>query len=134
MEIKPRHSLSFLLCVAVCRQKGGRKEKCEGKHKFVNLQYNIRLDACFLDLFYFHNFLQNSLQKSFPFVILFLYNFTKIKIKSFECPKCTCQKPTVLFSIYQNNTWTIRRLVDEMINPATQRIILKIVRFQYMAV
>ena len=28
------------------------------------------------------------------------------------------QQPTVLFSIYQNNTWTIRRLVDEMIDPA----------------
>ena len=37
---------------------------------------------------------------------------------------------TVLFSIYQNDTWTIRHLVDETINPATQRIILKIARFQ----
>ena len=40
------------------------------------------------------------------------------------------QQPTVLFSIYQNNSWTIRRLVNETINPATQRIILKIVEFQ----
>ena len=39
------------------------------------------------------------------------------------------QQPTVLFSIYQNNTWTIRRLVYETIDPATQRIILKIVGF-----
>ena len=39
------------------------------------------------------------------------------------------QQPTVLFSIYQNNTWTIRRLVDETNDPATQRIILKIVGF-----
>ena len=39
------------------------------------------------------------------------------------------QQPTVLFSIYQNNTRTIRRLVDEMIDPLTQRIILKIVGF-----
>ena len=30
-------------------------------------------------------------------------NFTKIRIKSFEC-----QQLTVLFSIYQNNNWTIR--------------------------
>ena len=28
------------------------------------------------------------------------------------------EQPTVLFSIYQNITWTIRCLVDEMINPA----------------
>ena len=39
------------------------------------------------------------------------------------------QQPTVLFSIYQNNTWTIRRLVVETIDPVTQRIILKIVGF-----
>ena len=48
-----------------------------------------------------------------------------MKIKSFECPKSkpASQQSTFLFSIYQNNTWTIRHLVDEMINPATQRII-----------
>ena len=39
------------------------------------------------------------------------------------------QQPTVLFSIYQNNTWTIIRLVDETIDPAIQHIILKIVGF-----
>ena len=39
------------------------------------------------------------------------------------------QQPNVLFSIYQNNTWTIRSLVTESIDPATQRIILKIVGF-----
>ena len=38
-------------------------------------------------------------------------------------------QPIVLFSIYQNNTLTIRRLVDETIDPATQRIILKIAGF-----
>ena len=37
--------------------------------------------------------------------------------------------PTVLFSIYQNNTWNIRRLVNETIGPATQHILLKIVGF-----
>ena len=39
------------------------------------------------------------------------------------------KQPTVFFSIYQNNTWTIRCLVDETINPATQRIVFKIVGF-----
>ena len=37
------------------------------------------------------------------------------------------QKHTELFSIYQNNTWTIRCLVNETTNPPTQRIKLKIV-------
>ena len=41
------------------------------------------------------------------------------------------EQPTVLFSIYQNIAWTII-LVDETIGPATQRIILKIVGFQYI--
>ena len=35
------------------------------------------------------------------------------------------QQPTVLFPMDQNNTWTIRRLVDETIDPATQHIIIK---------
>ena len=35
----------------------------------------------------FHDFLQNSLQKSKQFIFLLFYNFTKIEIKSFECPK-----------------------------------------------
>ena len=39
------------------------------------------------------------------------------------------QQPTGLFSIYQNNTWTIRSFVAETIDPATQCIKLKIVRF-----
>ena len=40
-----------------------------------------------LQVFFFHNFLQNSLQKSFQFISLFFCNFTEIKIKSFECTK-----------------------------------------------
>ena len=39
------------------------------------------------------------------------------------------QQPTVLFTIYQNITWTIRLLVDETIDPVTQRILFKIVGF-----
>ena len=53
---------------------------------------------------------------------IFFYKFTKIK--SALIPR---QQPTALFSIYQSNSWTIRHLVEEMINPATQHIILKIV-------
>ena len=53
-----------------------------------------------------------------------------MKIKSFECPsQQLCQQPTVLFSIYQDNTLTIRCLVNEAINPATKQIIMKIVGY-----
>ena len=56
-------------------------------------------------LFFFHNFLQNSLQKSFQ-VTFFSYKFTKIKINSFECPKS-------IRNYEKNIAWNIRRLVDE---------------------
>ena len=58
--------------------------------------------------------LQNSLQKLFQFISLFLYKFTKTRIKSFECPKSikNCEK---------NNAQNIRRLVCESFDPATQQ-------------
>ena len=49
-------------------------------------------------------------------------------MKNFECSKSKPATP-VLFSVCQNYTWTIRCLVDETIDPVTQRIILKIVGF-----
>ena len=64
--------------------------------KFDNLQYYILArwlaginDSLTKHPIYvvFHNFLQNSLQKLFQFIILCFYKFTKIIIKSFECPK-----------------------------------------------
>ena len=99
--------------------------------KSVNLQYNTLgcLDdgtnesptkpLMFQVLFFFHNFLQNSLQKLFQFIFLFFYKFTKIKIKSFECPKS-------IRNYEKNNAWNIRHLVDESFGPSTQRIILQI--------
>ena len=39
------------------------------------------------NIIFFHDFLQNSSQKSFQFIFLFFYKITKIKIKRFECPK-----------------------------------------------
>ena len=47
-------------------------------------------------------------------MILFFYKFTKIKIKSFECPKS-------IRNDKKNNAWNIRRLVNESFVPATQR-------------
>ena len=67
--------------------------------KSVNFQYDMLgcLDywtnelstkcLMFPKMFFFHDFQQNSLQKSFQFILLFFYKITKIKIKSFQCPK-----------------------------------------------
>ena len=65
-------------------------------------------------LFFFHDFLQNSLQKWFQFIFLFFYKFTKIKTKSFECPKS-------IRNYKKNNASNIRRLVDESFVPANQQ-------------
>ena len=43
------------------------------------------------------------------------YECTKIKMKSFECPK------SIRNYIKKNNAWNIRRLVDESFIPANQR-------------
>ena len=74
-----------------------------------NLQYNtlfcwfagtnesFTMCLVFQVLFIFHNFLQNYLQKSFQFIFLSFHKFTKMKIKSFECPKSiTNYKKTML--------------------------------------
>ena len=45
---------------------------------------------------------------------LFFYKFTKIKIKSFECPKS-------IRNYIKNNARNIRHLVDESFVPANQR-------------
>ena len=56
--------------------------------------------------------------------IYLLISLSKTKIKSFECPKSIKNNE-------KNNTGNIRRLVDESFDPATQRLILKIVGFYY---
>jgi hypothetical protein len=61
-------------------------------------------------VFFFHNFLQNSLQKWFQFIF---YKCTKIEIKSFE-------RPTSIENYGKNNAWNIRGLVDESFIPSTQ--------------
>ena len=79
-------------------------------------------------LFLFLNFLQNSLQKLFQFIFLFFYNFTKIKINSFECPKSIRNYEKIMLGT--SDAWSLRHLSHRPIAPATQRIILKIVGFQ----
>ena len=75
-----------------------------------NMQVRFGLKVV-TSIIFFHNFLQNSLQKLFQF-ILFFYEFTKIK--SFECPK-------FIRNYEKNNAWNIRRLVNESFVPATQQ-------------
>ena len=55
---------------------------------------------------------------------IFFYKFTKIKIKSFECPKS-------IRNYKKHNAWNIRCMVDKSFVPSTQRIILKIVGFYH---
>ena len=62
-------------------------------------------------LFFFHDFLQNSLQKWFQCIFyFFLWIFTK-KPKSFEYPKS-------IRDYEKNNAWNIRCLVDKNSAPA----------------
>ena len=44
----------------------------------------------------------------------FFYKITKIKIKSFECPKS-------IKSMKKNNTWNIRLLVDDSFVPSSKQ-------------
>ena len=53
-------------------------------------------------------------------ILLFFHDFTKIKLRRFECPKSKEIMKT-------NNAWNIRCLVDESFVPA----LFKIVRFPY---
>ena len=53
---------------------------------------------------------RSSHQKLSQFIYFLLYNFTKIKVLSQN------QQPTVLFFIYQSNTWPIRHLANEIMD------------------
>ena len=63
-------------------------------------------------IFFFHDFLQSSLQKSFQFIFLFFYRI--IKIKSFECPKS-------IKSIKKIILGTSRLLVDDLFVQSSKR-------------
>ena len=66
-------------------------------------------------IIFFHDFFQNSLQKSYQFIYLFfIYQIAKIKIKSFEYPKS-------IKSIRKSNTLNIRLLVDDSFVPSSKQ-------------
>ena len=75
-------------------------------------QTNRRPRLWYSKYFFFHDFLQNSLQKSFQFISYLFYKITKIR--SFECPKS-------IKSIKINNTWNIRLLVDDSFFPSSKQ-------------
>ena len=90
--------------------------------KSDNLQYNTlgrwvsgtndsATNRLMFQAFFFHTFLQNSLQQWFQFFFLFFYNFTKIRINSFE----------TLRNYEKYNACNIRCLVDESFVPANQQ-------------
>ena len=49
-------------------------------------QMNRRPSVNVPSIIFFHDFLQNSLQKSFQFIFLFFYKIKKMILRSFECP------------------------------------------------
>ena len=58
---------------------------------------------------FFYNFLQNSFQKYFQFFFFFFFITLQKYKKRVLSALCPSQQPIVLFSIYQNDSWTIRR-------------------------
>ena len=82
-----------------------------------------RWDDCLTDQasdvpsIFFHNFMQNSLQKSFHFIFLIFLQFHKIK--SFECPKSIRNYEKKYLELQM-----LGRQVVCPIGPANQRIIL----------
>ena len=72
--------------------------------------------------FFFHNFLQNSLQKLFQFTLYFFYNFTKIRIQSFEGqvshPLFHFQSIKIILG--KSDTWLMRPLT---LRPSVLKIV-----------
>ena len=82
-----------------------------GELKSVNLQYNTlgRLD---MDDGTFMISCKSLCKNAFNLFSYFFYKITKIKIKSFECPKS---------KKYKKNTWNIRFLVDDSFVPSSKQ-------------
>ena len=96
--------------------------------KSVNLEYNTLVcwangtkvlstkRLMFQELFFFHKILQISLQKPFQFFFSFLYKITKMKMKSFECPKSIKSINKIILGT--SDTWSTIRLSRCPSNPA----------------
>ena len=59
-------------------------------------------------IIFFHDFLQNFLQKYFQSICLFFLKNTKIKVKSFECPKSIKSLKKIILG--RSDAWSTIRL------------------------
>ena len=66
--------------------------------------------------YFFHDFLQNSLQKYFQSIGLFFLKNTKIKVKSFECPKSIKSLKKIILGT--SDAWSTIRLSNRPSDPA----------------
>ena len=83
-------------------------------------------------------FLQNSSHNYFYhfYCFIFFYNLKKVKCNSLLTLWNVLRpshQPTVLFPIYQNNDWTIRRWDVCPINPATQLLFWRLLDVRWWA-
>ena len=67
-------------------------------------------------LFFFHSFLQKSLQKYFQSICLFFEKNTKISVKSFECPKSIKSLKKIILGT--SDAWSTIRLSNPPSDPA----------------
>ena len=78
-------------------------------------QTNCRPSVWCSKYYFFSWFLAKFFAKILSiYFLIFFYKITKIKIKSFECPKS-------IESLKNNNTWNIRLLVDDSFVPSSKQ-------------
>ena len=79
-------------------------------------QMNRRPSIWCSKYYFFHDFLQNSLQKYFQYICLFFLKNTKIKVKSFECPKSIKSLKKIMLGT--SDAWSTIRLSNRPSDPA----------------
>ena len=67
-------------------------------------------------IIFFHDFLQNSLQNPFNLFSYFFYKITKMKIKSFECPKVIKSMKKIILGT--SDSWSMIHYSHRPSNPA----------------
>jgi hypothetical protein len=109
----------LLLLIKMCYLKVANLYSQSGKSRkyFTNLQemYKIFLSVCLMFQVFFFMISSKILCKN-PFNLFsyFFYKITKMKAKSFECPKA-------IKRIKKNNTWNIRLLGDDSFVPSSKQ-------------
>ena len=78
-------------------------------------QTNRRPSVWCSKYYFFHDFLQNSLQKYFQSICLFFLKNTKIKVKSFKCPKSIKSLKKIILGTL--DAWSTIRLSNRPSDP-----------------